>query len=37
MERKTLEEGEMIGIYAGAGMSLLLALLFGRADRRRRG
>jgi hypothetical protein len=27
---------EMIGIYAGVGMSLLLALLFGRADRHRR-
>jgi len=26
----------MIGIYAGVGMSLLLALLFGRADRHRR-
>jgi len=24
----------MVGIYAGLGVSLLLALLFGRADRR---
>jgi hypothetical protein len=36
-EREPLLEEEMIGIYAGVGASLLLALLFGRADRRRRG
>jgi len=24
----------MLGVYAGLGVSLLLALLFGRADRR---
>ena len=30
------ERGEMLGVYTGLGVSLLLALLFGRADRRRR-
>ena len=31
--RKPKGEG-MLGVYAGLGVSLLLALLFGRADRR---
>jgi hypothetical protein len=33
--RDNPERGEMLGIYAGLGVSLFLALVFARADRRR--